>query len=79
MAVGLFRLIVGVCKTMNISNTGGVVVLLLIFMLGGFIHPKIRIPNWWEWAYWISPLSYGFKAFAINEFLDPRWTSKTVS
>ncbi|MFS8026468.1 putative ABC-type xenobiotic transporter [Helianthus anomalus] len=41
----------GVCKTMNVANTGGSVVLLLIFLLGGFILPKTQIPNWWEWAY----------------------------
>ncbi|CAI9281129.1 unnamed protein product [Lactuca saligna] len=75
VAAGLFKLIAGVCKTMNIANTGGSIVLLLIFLLGGFLLPKTQIPNWWEWAYWISPLSYGFKAFAINEFLDPRWTN----
>lgn len=79
VAAGLFRLIAGVCKTMNIANTGGSVVLLLIFLLGGFILPKSQIPNWWEWAYWLSPLSYIFKAITINEFLDPRWTSKRVS
>ncbi|KAI3777844.1 hypothetical protein L1987_47647 [Smallanthus sonchifolius] len=75
VATGLFRLIAGVCKTMNIANTGGVVVLLLIFLLAGFILPKPLIPNWWEWAYWLSPLSYIFKAITINEFLDSRWTS----
>ncbi|KAI3671594.1 hypothetical protein L1987_87333 [Smallanthus sonchifolius] len=75
VAAGLFRLIAGVCKTMNIANTGGSVVLLLIFLLGGFILPKTQIPNWWEWAYWLSPLSYIFKAITINEFLDSRWTS----
>ncbi|KAI3521518.1 hypothetical protein L1887_10988 [Cichorium endivia] len=79
VAAGLFRLIAGLCKTMNIANTGGSIVLLLIFLLGGFLLPKTRIPNWWEWAYWVSPLSYGFKAFAINEFLDPRWTSQRSS
>ncbi|XP_023741118.1 ABC transporter G family member 35 [Lactuca sativa] len=79
VASGLFRLIAGVCKTMNIANTGGSVVLLMIFLLGGFILPKTSIPNWWEWAYWISPLSYGFKSFAINEFLGSRWTSKMSS
>ncbi|KAK9054723.1 hypothetical protein SSX86_025802 [Deinandra increscens subsp. villosa] len=75
VAAGLFRLIAGVCKTMNIANTGGSIVLLSIFMLGGFILPKTQIPNWWEWAYWLSPLSYIFKAITINEFLDSRWTS----
>ncbi|KAK1422488.1 hypothetical protein QVD17_25633 [Tagetes erecta] len=76
VAAGMFRLIAGVCKTMNIANTGGSVVLLLIFLLGGFILPKTQIPNWWEWAYWLSPLSYSFKAISINEFLDSRWTSQ---
>lgn len=40
MAAGLFRLIAGVCRTMIIANTGGVLILLLIFLLGGFIIPK---------------------------------------
>ncbi|XP_076894183.1 ABC transporter G family member 29-like [Bidens hawaiensis] len=76
VAAGLFKLIAGVCKTMNMANTGGSVVLLLIFLLAGFILPRSQIPNWWEWAYWLSPLAYNFKAIAINEFLDPRWTSQ---
>lgn len=79
VAAGLFRFIAGVCKTTNIANTGGSGVLVLIFLLGGFIIPKSQIPNWWEWAYWLSPLSYIFKAITINEFLDSRWTNKRVS
>ncbi|KAK1434146.1 hypothetical protein QVD17_11064 [Tagetes erecta] len=76
---GLFRLIAGMCRTMNIANTGGTLTLLLIFLLGGFILPKTQIPNWWEWATWALPLSYGFKSFAINEFLAPRWMEKMSS
>ncbi|KAM0032056.1 putative ABC-type sulfate transporter [Helianthus debilis subsp. tardiflorus] len=76
---GLFRLIAGVCRTMNIANSGGTLALLLIFLLGGFILPKAQIPNWWEWATWALPLSYGFKSFAINEFLAPRWMNKKSS
>ncbi|MBA0812281.1 hypothetical protein Gohar_026261, partial [Gossypium harknessii] len=40
MASGLFRLIAGLCRTMIIANTGGVLTLLLVFLLGGFIIPK---------------------------------------
>ncbi|PWA81546.1 plant PDR ABC transporter associated [Artemisia annua] len=76
VAGGLFRLIAAVCKTMNIANTGGSLVLMLIFLLGGFILPKGKIPDWWGWAYWVSPLSYIFKSITINEFLSDRWTSK---
>lgn len=40
MAAGIFRFIAGVCKTMIIANTGGALMLLLVFMLGGFILPR---------------------------------------
>ncbi|GKB00806.1 ABC transporter G family member 35-like protein [Tanacetum coccineum] len=49
----------------------------IVFMMeGGFMLPRTQIPNWWEWGYWLSPLSYGFKAFSVNEFLAPRWMNK---
>ncbi|KAL5576927.1 hypothetical protein UlMin_018626 [Ulmus minor] len=76
MAAGLFRLMAGVCRTMIIAHTGGALSLLLLFLLGGFILPKGRIPVWWSWAHWISPLSYGFKALTVNEMLSPRWMTK---
>ncbi|MFQ6644801.1 hypothetical protein Gotur_019222 [Gossypium turneri] len=76
MASGLFRLIAGLCRTMIIANTGGVLTLLLVFLLGGFIIPKREIPSWWEWAHWISPLTYGFNAFTVNEMFASRWMNR---
>ncbi|KAI3727249.1 hypothetical protein L1987_67061 [Smallanthus sonchifolius] len=69
-----YMFIAGVRKMMNIANMGRSLV-LLIFLLSGFFLPKTQISNWWEWAYWLSPLSYILKAITINEFLDSRWTS----
>jgi len=40
MAAGMFRFISGVSRTMIIANTGGSLMLLLVFLLGGFILPK---------------------------------------
>ncbi|KAK3002200.1 hypothetical protein RJ639_021006, partial [Escallonia herrerae] len=76
MAAGIFRLIAGICRTMIIANTGGALTLLLVFLLGGFILPKGQIPAWWEWGYWVSPLTYGFNAIAVNEMFAPRWMNK---
>ncbi|KAE8684728.1 ABC transporter G family member 29 [Hibiscus syriacus] len=78
MAAGLFRLIAGLYRTIVIANTGGALTLLLVFLLGGFIVPKREIPNWWEWAYWVSPLSYGYNAFTVNEVFAPRRMNKRV-
>lgn len=37
-----------------------------------------QIPNWWEWAYWVSPMTYGFNSLAVNEMYAPRWMNKLV-
>ncbi|KAK4267406.1 hypothetical protein QN277_024192 [Acacia crassicarpa] len=79
MAAGMFRFIAGVCRTMNIANTGGSLMLLLVFLLGGFILPRGNIPNWWIWGYWISPLSYSFNGLAVNEMFAPRWMNKNTT
>ncbi|XP_030525586.2 ABC transporter G family member 29-like [Rhodamnia argentea] len=79
MAAGIFRFIAGVCKTMIIANTGGALMLLLVFMLGGFILPRGQIPSWWKWGYWVSPMTYGFNAITVNEMFAPRWMDKWAS
>nr|XP_043615513.1 ABC transporter G family member 35-like [Erigeron canadensis] len=79
MAAGIFRVIAGVCRTMIIANTGGALILLLVFLLGGFILPKGQIPNWWEWAYWISPMTYAYNAISVNEMHSNRWMKKNAT
>ncbi|GAB2293475.1 ABC transporter G member 42 [Dionaea muscipula] len=76
MSAGLFRLMAGLCRSMIVAHTGGALSLLLLFLLGGFIIPKGRIPIWWKWGHWVSPLSYAFNAFATNEMFAPRWIKK---
>lgn len=74
MSSGLFRLIGAVCKTMIMAYTGGSFLLLIVFMLGGYIIPRPAIKSWWIWGYWISPLAYAENAISINEMLAPRWS-----
>ncbi|CAA7049392.1 unnamed protein product [Microthlaspi erraticum] len=79
MGAGIFRFIASVCRTMTIANTGGMLVLLIVFLTGGFLLPRTKIPDWWGWAFWISPLSYAFNAISVNEFLAPRWMNEVSS
>lgn len=73
MAIGLFRTIGAIGRTMVVSNTFGSFALLILFVLGGFILSQDQIPDWWIWGFWISPLSYAQNAIAVNEFLARRW------
>ncbi|KAG6519908.1 ABC transporter G family member 42-like [Zingiber officinale] len=79
LAAGMFRSIAGLCRSIIISNTGGALSVLIMFVLGGFILPKGMIPNWWIWGYWVSPLTYAYNALAVNEFLSPRWMNQKVN
>jgi hypothetical protein len=29
---------------------------------------RTSIPDWWIWAYWLSPFSWAFRALVVNEF-----------
>ncbi|XP_024402862.1 ABC transporter G family member 31 isoform X2 [Physcomitrium patens] len=73
MAIGLFRLLGALGRTMVVANTFGSFALCVVFVLGGFVLSKDNIHPWWIWGYWISPLSYAQNAIAVNEFLAPRW------
>eukprot|EP00246_Nothoceros_aenigmaticus_P017929 TRINITY_DN90_c0_g2_i1.p1 TRINITY_DN90_c0_g2~~TRINITY_DN90_c0_g2_i1.p1 ORF type:complete len:1193 (+),score=203.08 TRINITY_DN90_c0_g2_i1:284-3580(+) len=73
MSLGLFRLLASLGRTMIIANTWGTFALLVVFVLGGFIVSRENIHPWWIWGYWMSPLTYGQNAIAVNEFLAPRW------
>eukprot|EP00850_Spirogloea_muscicola_P013086 SM000087S23368 [mRNA] locus=s87:336767:345436:+ [translate_table: standard] len=73
MALGLFRGIGALGRSMVMANTFGSFALIFVFLLGGFIIAKPNIHPWVIWGYWISPLTYGQNAIAVNEFLAKRW------
>ncbi|VAI40962.1 unnamed protein product [Triticum turgidum subsp. durum] len=75
MAMGLFRFLGAVLKSMVVANTFGMFVMLLIFIFGGFIIPRGDIRPWWIWAYWSSPMMYSQNAISVNEFLSSRWAN----
>lgn len=72
-AGGMFRFVGGVCRTITLGFTLGWILILLIFMLGGFIMPRPQLPIWWRWGYWTSSMSYSVNSIAVNEFRDERW------
>ncbi|KAI5408719.1 ABC transporter G family member 31 isoform X2 [Lathyrus oleraceus] len=73
MALSLFRFMASIGRDMIIGNTAGAGVLMILFLLGGFIVPLGMIKPWWVWAYWLSPLNYAQRAVSVNEFTATRW------
>ncbi|KAL6967069.1 Pleiotropic drug resistance protein 2 [Sarracenia purpurea var. burkii] len=79
MALSLFRFLAALGRTPVVANTLGMFTLLMVFVLGGFIVAKDDIKPWMIWGYFVSPMMYGQNAIAINEFLDPRWSTPSVN
>ncbi|KAK6157909.1 hypothetical protein DH2020_012157 [Rehmannia glutinosa] len=69
----LFRFLASVFQSNVASSTAGSLALLFAMLFSGFMIPKPSMPGWLDWAFWVSPLSYGQIGFSVLEFLAPRW------
>ncbi|XP_051148620.1 ABC transporter G family member 32 [Andrographis paniculata] len=72
-SLSLFRLIGSLGRNMIVANTFGSFAMLIVMALGGYIISRDRIPSWWIWGFWISPLMYAQDAASVNEFLGHAW------
>ncbi|XP_047322060.1 ABC transporter G family member 32-like isoform X2 [Impatiens glandulifera] len=73
MSIALFRVMASLGRNLVVANTFGSFALLVVMILGGFILSRDRIPSWWIWGYWVSPLMYAQNAASVNEFLGHSW------
>ncbi|TKY51684.1 ABC transporter G family member 39 [Spatholobus suberectus] len=78
MGMSLFRFIAALGRTLVVANTLGFFILLLTYVLGGFIIARDNLEPWMKWGYYASPMMYGQNAIAINEFLDKRWSAPNM-
>lgn len=72
-STSMCRCIASIFQTMVAASTYGALILMMIFLFGGFIIPRPALPPWLRWGFWLSPMSYAEIGIALNEFLAPRW------
>ncbi|GMP76128.1 hypothetical protein CsSME_00032936 [Camellia sinensis var. sinensis] len=72
-STSLCRFIASVFRTMVAATTFGSLILVLMFLFGGFLLPRSSLPPWLRWGFWVSPMTYGEIGVSLNEFLAPRW------
>ncbi|GFQ05731.1 ABC transporter g family member 32 [Phtheirospermum japonicum] len=77
MSLALFRLMGSLGRNMIVANTFGSFAMLIIMTLGGYIISRDRIPSWWIWGFWLSPLMYAQDAASVNEFLGHSWDKRS--
>ncbi|KAI5320501.1 PREDICTED: ABC transporter [Prunus dulcis] len=79
MSIALFRIMGSLGRNMIVANTFGSFAMLVVMALGGYIISRDRIPKWWIWGFWFSPLMYTQNAASVNEFLGHSWDKRIGS
>ncbi|KAM7490316.1 hypothetical protein LguiA_033237 [Lonicera macranthoides] len=72
---------VAVTPNENIATIVSSIFYLIWSLFSGFIIPKTRIPVWWRWYYYISPVSwtlYGLVASQFGDITEKLETDETV-
>lgn len=62
-------LLASVAPTKSVVQGGGAVVLLMNVLFSGYIVAPNVIPIYWNWLYWITPLSWIYRSLLLNEFV----------
>ncbi|CAI0399920.1 unnamed protein product [Linum tenue] len=78
MALGIFRTLASITRDIVTAYTFASAALLITFLSGGFVIPKAMMKPWWEWAFWVSPLTYAQRAISVNEFTADRWMKSAI-
>ncbi|CAI0389791.1 unnamed protein product [Linum tenue] len=78
-SIALFRVMGSLGRNMIVANTFGSFAMLVVMALGGYIVSRDRIPSWWIWGFWVSPLMYAQNAASVNEFLGHSWHKKAAN
>ena len=63
-----FRSISYVTPNPDVARQMDLPFIIIFVIFGGFLIPYNEVPHWLIWVFWISPLSWGFRSIALNEF-----------
>lgn len=55
-SVALFRMMGALCRNIVVANAVGLMFMLLVFLMGGFVITKQSVRPWVVWMYWSSPM-----------------------
>ena len=56
------------CSTIETAQAGTSVFIPIAFLFGGLYLPLPQIPVYWQWAYYINPVSYAIQSVVAPQF-----------
>jgi ABC-type multidrug transport system ATPase subunit/ABC-type multidrug transport system permease subunit len=68
-----YFLLVALTPNMNVAMPMAMLSVLFFVMFSGFAIPKDQIPDYLIWLYWASPVAWGIRGLAVNQFRASRF------
>ncbi|KAG2789215.1 hypothetical protein JG687_00013273 [Phytophthora cactorum] len=68
-----YFLLVALTPNMNVAMPLAMLSVLFFVMFSGFAIPKDQIPDYLIWLYWASPVAWGIRGLAVNQFRATRF------
>jgi len=69
----IFRAVAYTARNPDIAMNLTAPLTAMFFLFGGFLLTADLIPDWLIWLYYLSPLSWGLRSGALNEFRSERY------
>ena len=66
-SVALFRMMGALCRNIVVANAVGLMFMLLVFLMGGFVITKQNVRPWTVWLYWSSPMQASSPSLTVTK------------
>ncbi|KAK8938646.1 Pleiotropic drug resistance protein 15 [Platanthera zijinensis] len=61
---------VAVSPSLQVAGICSASIFFLLELFSGFFIPKLELPVWWVWFYWINPLSWTLYGLIVTQYND---------
>nr|XP_024402508.1 pleiotropic drug resistance protein 1-like isoform X1 [Physcomitrium patens]XP_024402509.1 pleiotropic drug resistance protein 1-like isoform X1 [Physcomitrium patens]XP_024402510.1 pleiotropic drug resistance protein 1-like isoform X1 [Physcomitrium patens]XP_024402511.1 pleiotropic drug resistance protein 1-like isoform X1 [Physcomitrium patens]XP_024402512.1 pleiotropic drug resistance protein 1-like isoform X1 [Physcomitrium patens]XP_024402513.1 pleiotropic drug resistance protein 1-li len=68
------RFAASLCHTKESASGISGLCITFFLLFSGFLIAKNKVPDWWIWVYYISPLQWAITALICNEFLSDTYS-----
>ncbi|KAL3140482.1 hypothetical protein ABBQ38_004739 [Trebouxia sp. C0009 RCD-2024] len=76
--LSLYRFTSTIARNIVVANAAGMMLLLCVFLMNGFVIQRRYLHPWVLWIYWMNPLNYIQRAILVNEFTAHHWQGAKV-
>ncbi|EGZ08354.1 pleiotropic drug resistance protein ABC superfamily [Phytophthora sojae] len=68
-----FFFLASASPNLNVASPISSVAVVYVCIFAGYTITKDQIPDYLIWLYWLNPISWGLRALAVNQYINPHF------